>query len=222
MRWLCRFLWFFIPASLALAVEEPQYTVLVQQDGFELRQYAPMIVAETWVNGDMDTASNKGFRIIADYIFGNNKAPQSTQSNKIAMTAPVTVVPDLLPLKLDTSASISLQPDSGTSAWADHQRWLVQFVMPREYTLGTLPTPNNDAVKLREVTGQTVAVKKYSGFNTDSRIQTETQALKDWAQSRQLLTAGPAQLARYDPPWTLPMFRRNEIHLVIKDPSPSK
>jgi hypothetical protein len=65
--------------SAALAIEEPKYKVLDQEAGFELRQYAPIIVAETWVDGDMDAASGKGFRIIADYIFGNNKAPQSTQ-----------------------------------------------------------------------------------------------------------------------------------------------
>ena len=203
--------------SAALAIEEPKYKILVQEAGFELRQYAPFIVAETWVDGDMDAASSKGFRIIADYIFGNNKAPQSTQSSKIAMTAPVTLVPDVQPLKLDMTAPVSVQPAVDASTWAQTKRWRVQFVMPDKYTLESLPLPNNGAVKLREVSAKTVAVAKYSGFNTDSRIRKETQALTDWVQARKLVTSGPPQLARYDPPWALPMLRRNEIQLEIKD-----
>ena len=203
--------------NAALAIEEPKYKVLNQDAGFELRQYAPLIVAETWVDGDMDAASNKGFRVIADYIFGNNKAPQSTQSSKIAMTAPVTLAPDAQPLKLDMTAPVSLQPAVEASTWVQTQRWRVQFVMPDKYTLESLPIPNNGAVKLREVPAKTVAVAKYSGLNTDSRIRKETQALTDWVQARKLVPSGPPQLARYDPPWVLPMLRRNEIQLEIKE-----
>ena len=203
-------------ASAALAIEEPKYKVLDQEAGFELRQYAPLIVAETWVDGDMDAASNKGFRIIADYIFGNNKAPQSTQSSKIAMTAPVTLAPDAQPLKLDMTAPVSVQPAVDASTWVQTQRWRVQFVMPGKYTLESLPLPNNSAVTLREVAAKTVAVAKYSGLNTDSRIRKETQALTDWVHARKLVSSGPPQLARYDPPWVLPMLRRNEIHIEIK------
>ena len=203
--------------NAALAIEEPKYKVLNQDAGFELRQYAALIVAETWVDGDMDAASNKGFRVIADYIFGNNKAPQSTQSSKIAMTAPVTLAPDAQPLKLDMTAPVSLQPAVEASTWVQTQRWRVQFVMPDKYTLESLPIPNNGAVKLREVPAKTVAVAKYSGLNTDSRIRKETQALTDWAQARKLVPSGPPQLARYDPPWALPMLRRNEIQLEIKE-----
>ena len=217
MRLLFCFLGCLMAMNAALAIEEPKFKVLNQDAGFELRQYAPFIVAETWVDGDMDAASNKGFRIIADYIFGNNKAPQSTQSSKIAMTAPVTLAPDAQPLKLDMTAPVSLQAAVEASTWVQTQRWRVQFVMPDKYTLESLPLPNNGAVKLREVPAKTVAVAKYSGLNTDSRIRKETQALTDWVQARKLVPSGPPQLARYDPPWALPMLRRNEIQLEIKE-----
>jgi len=160
MRLLFCFLGGLMAMNAALAIEEPKFKVLNQDAGFELRQYAPFIVAETWVDGDMDAASNKGFRIIADYIFGNNKAPQSSQSSKIAMTAPVTLAPDAQPLKLDMTAPVSLQPAVEASNWVQTQRWRVQFVMPDKYTLESLPLPNNGAVKLREVTAKTVAVAK--------------------------------------------------------------
>ncbi|MDO8286664.1 MAG: heme-binding protein [Rhodoferax sp.] len=181
-----------------MAVEEPKYEIVVQDAGFEVRRYAPFIVAETWVDGDMDAASGKGFRAIADYIFGNNKSPQSAASSKIAMTAPVV-----------------MQPAREADGMVGAQRWRVHFVMPSEYTLASLPTPTNGAVTLREVPATLVAVAKYSGFNTERRIHEETLALAAWMETRKLAAVGTAKLARYDPPWTLPMWRRNEIHMEM-------
>ncbi len=66
-----------------MAIEEPKFEVVLTDGTFEIRNYAPYIVAETWVEGDMDEASSKGFRLIADYIFGNNQAVISTPSEKI-------------------------------------------------------------------------------------------------------------------------------------------
>jgi hypothetical protein len=210
---------FFVTLTLggaAMAVEEPKFDILIQDAKFEVRQYAPVIVAETLVDGDMDAASGKGFRAIADFIFGNNKAPRSEGSSKIAMTAPVTLEPQGQASKIAMTAPVTVQPVSDEASLMGAQRWRVQFVMPSQYTLATLPKPNNDAVSLREVPAKSVAVAKYSGFNTESRIQDETQALLAWMQTRKLVAAGSAQLARYDPPWTLPMWRRNEIHIELK------
>jgi hypothetical protein len=197
MRLLICFFALFSLGSAAMAVEEPKFETVLQEAKFEVRQYAPLIVAETWVDGDMSAASGKGFRLIADYIFGNNKMPQSA-SSKIAMTAPV-----------------AMEPAPGAVGLAGAQRWRVHFVMPSQYSMATLPTPNNAAVTLREVPAKRVAVATYSGFNTDSRIQEETQTLVAWMLERKLAAAGPAQLARYDPPWTLPIWRRNEIHIEV-------
>lgn len=216
MRQLFCFLAALMFEGAAMAVEEPKFQVLAQDGRFEVRQYAPLIVAETWVDGDMDTASNKGFRAIADYIFGNNTAPQTQQSSKIAMTAPVTLEPQGQPTQLAMTAPVTVQPAPDAPGWVAAQRWRVQFVMPSQYTLATLPRPNNNTVTLREVPGKTVAVATYSGFNTESRILKETQSLLGWMQARKLLAAGPAQLARYDPPWTLPFWRRNEIQIGVK------
>lgn len=196
-----------------MAVEEPKFEILVQDGQFELRKYAPVIVAETFVDGDMDAASGKGFRAIADYIFGNNKAPVNDASSKIAMTAPVTMEAQSQSSKIAMTAPVAIQPASEGASLVGAQSWRVQFVMPSQYTLASLPKPNNSAVSLRELPAKTVAVAKYSGFNTENRIQNETQALLAWMQVRNLKAAGSAQLARYDPPWTLPMWRRNEIHV---------
>ena len=190
----------FLGMESAMAIEEPRYDVRMSQAPFELRHYAPVLIAQTIVEGDMDAASNKGFRLIADFIFGNNMAagsePSANQAAKIAMTAPVTVEPQL---------------DSA-------QQWRVHFVMPSQYTLANIPKPNNSAVTLHELPSKYVVVHRYSGFNTVARVQEKTDETLAWAKQQSLKVVGTPQLSRYDPPWTLPMFRRNEILVEVAAP----
>lgn len=205
---------FFSP--IAMAIEEPRYEVLVSDGPFEIRRYAPMLVAETFVDGDMDEASNKGFRIIADFIFGNNQLPVSDQKSKIAMTAPVTVEPQSS--KIAMTAPVTVEPQSADARLESAQRWRIHFVMPSTYTLENIPQPRNDAVQLREIPAKYFAVHKYSWLNTQSRVQQKTQETLQWAQQRSLQVLGAPQLARYDPPWTIPMFKRNEIMVEVLKP----
>ena len=79
------FLIMFLNAGVSMAIEEPKYKIETKTDVYEIRKYEPTLVAETIVDGDFEGAGNKSFRILADYIFGNNKS-----KSKIAMTAPVT------------------------------------------------------------------------------------------------------------------------------------
>jgi len=97
-------------------------------------------------------------------------------------------------------------------------RWRMHFVMPSQYTLATLPKPSNPAVTLRQVPAKTWAVLRYSGFNTEAKIQQKTNELVAWLAAQKIKPLGSPQLARYNPPWTLPMFRRNEIMLEIERP----
>jgi hypothetical protein len=211
----------------AMATEEPKFELLSRDGHIELRRYPPFIVAETHVEGDMDAASNKGFRAIADYIFGNNVSARSGPSQgaeKISMTAPVTMEP-VAPAseKIAMTVPVTVQPSpssgqvgQGAQAMQGASRWRVHFVMPSAYTLNTLPRPNNPAVQLREVPAKTWAVLSYSGFNTESGTQQRADELVAWLAAKKIKTTGSPQLARYNPPWTLPMFRRNEIMLEIE------
>jgi hypothetical protein len=137
--------------------------------------------------------SSNGFRRIASYIFGDNVQAEVGAQRKISMTAPVTVTPET-------------------------DGWRVHFVMPSAYTLATLPKPKNTAVTVREVPAKHFAVLGYSGFNTESRIQQRTAELLAWVKAKNLSPISAPQLARYDPPWTLPMWRRNEIMLELPAP----
>ncbi len=187
-----------------MAAEEPQYTVIETAQGehgtFELRAYAPMIIAETVVAGSMDDASSQGFRRIADYIFGNNTLA-SGDSTKIAMTAPVTMEPQSA--RIDMTAPVTLEKNE--------EDWRIHFVMPSEYSLQTLPKPNNSDVTLREVPQRQYAVVRFSGLVNETMVAEKTHALLAWIEQKNIQTTGQPELARYNPPWTLPGLRRNEI-----------
>ena len=192
----------FISRSV-MATEEPKFTSSTQEPPFEIRLYDPNLVAEVLVEGSRDEASNKGFRLIADFIFGNNEGVQK-ESQKIAMTVPVTIEPKKIAMTVPVTVDQS-----------DEKNWRIQFVMPKEYTMETLPKPKNSLVKIREVPSKRYAVIIFSGLNNPEKIENNTQQLKAWMESKQLTAIGTPQLARYNPPWTLPPWRRNEIMIEI-------
>ena len=191
---------FLIGAPLAMATEEPSYRVTLQAEPFEIRQYAPLIVAQVEVPGDLSEASSAGFRLIANYIFGNNIAVRDGGLNmaepvpeKIAMTIPVIA-----------------------EGKGDQKTWLIQFVMPKQYTMDTLPKPNNPQVKLLPIGSQKLAVIRFTGLVTDDKVQEKTTELMTWIKSRNELPLGNPRLARYNPPWSIPWMRRNEILIPIQ------
>jgi hypothetical protein len=169
-----------------MATEEPKFNTLEKSGDFELRQYEPIIVAETFVIGTLDQASSAGFRLIASYIFGNNKSRTGVSEEKIAMTRPVTI---------------------------EHfgDTWRVYLIMPASYTINTLPYPKDTRVSLREIEAQKKAVITFSGFTGEGKVNEKTDTLLEWMKSHQLEATSTAKLARYNPPWTLPFMRRNEI-----------
>ena len=129
-------------------------------------------------------------------------------AEKIAMTAPVTIDRQEASQKIAMTAPVTLE-QQGT-------RWRVHFVMPSEYRLADLPRPNNAAVALREIPGRKVAALRFSGLAGEDKVATKTAELRDWIAARGMSAAGAAQLARYDPPSTLPFMRRNEILTEVK------
>ena len=206
-----------LSSGAAMAVEEPAFELFEKAEPFEIRQYRPFVVAETFVDGDLDAASNAGFRLIADYIFGNNLAvsgkPGDKTNEKIAMTAPVAAEP--VSEKITMTAPVLAEPQT---AGMNASRWRIHFVMPARYTLATLPKPLNPAVMLRAVPEQRFAVLVFSGLAGADKVQSKSEELLAWVRQRGLKTRGTVQLARYNPPWTLPFFRRNEVMVELVTP----
>ena len=195
-----------------MATEEPKYTVLSQTENFELRRYDEQLVAQTWVSGDQNMASRAGFKVLADYIFGNNTAP-SGESSKISMTAPVTMQSENKnssdeSQKIAMTAPVSMQQNDG--------KWRVQFIMPSQYTLQTLPKPNNSNIEIVKVPAKNYGVIKFSGLAGSEKVAAKTAELQSWMQAQKLRMSGEPELARYNPPWTLPFMRRNEIMIAYQ------
>jgi hypothetical protein len=195
-----------VAALPAAAIEEPRFETLRRSGDFELRRYAPMIVAETFVQGDLSEASGEGFRVIAGYIFGNNVSVRGAGSEKVAMTAPVTMEA--------ASEKIAMTAPVTTEAGAS-EGYRMHFVMPSAYTLETLPRPRDTRVRLREIPAQRMAVVRFSGFAGEEKVRERTNDLLEWLRTEGLKAAGAPQLARYDPPWTLPFLRRNEVMVPL-------
>jgi len=201
-------LWIFtllVFSNTAMATEEPKFTLLEKDQSFELRLYEPKILAEVLVSGTMREASSKGFKLIADFIFGNNIAT-SGKSEKISMTAPVLIEPHAE--KISMTAPVNVE-QSGAG-------WKVNFVMPGQYTLETLPKPNNPLVKIKPIPAKKFAVIQFSGLVDEEKMAKNVTVLEQWISTKQLKVLGNAELARYNPPWTLPFLRRNEVLIEVE------
>lgn len=189
--------------SLAMATEEPQYKVTRTYETFEVRHYEPYLVAETVVSAPADEAGNQGFRLLAGYIFGKNKG-----AREIKMTAPVAQAPT----KISMTAPVLQNSVSGGH--------LIQFTMPKEWTLETLPEPLDPNVVLRALPARTIAVMAYSGTWSQSRYEEHLAQLQAALAAAGLSWQGEPIWARYDPPWKPWFLRRNEIWLALEPAAP--
>ncbi len=172
--------------GIRVGTEEPHYLKRSLTANVEIRQYGPRVAAETVVDAEEEPARNIGFRRLARYIFGGNQRGES-----ISMTAPVA------------------QPRSqgGQST--------IRFFMPAKWTLETLPQPNDDVVQLVTVHGETVAVLKFTGDRSPSAVAEHEQRLRKTLRDNGIDPEGDAVAWFYDPPWTLPFLRRNEVAIPV-------
>lgn len=186
--------------------EEPAFTEVGRIGDIEIRTYGERIAAQTVVTGTSEAARNRGFQRLAGYIFGGNTARTS-----IAMTAPVAQAGEGAPGR---SQSIAMTAPVAQGA-VGQDRWTIQFFMPSEYTMANLPVPRDPAVVLAMVPAETYAVLRFSGLGS-ARAVAEKEAELDAALTGSGWTsAGDPVVWFYDPPWTLPPMRRNEVAVRV-------
>lgn len=184
--------------------EQPPYKVIDRVGAdVEIRQYEPRLTAATTVEAaDADAAANAGFRILADYIFGANR-----KKTKIDMTTPVEVG--------RPSEKIAMTAPVET-AEAAPGRYTMRFFLPAGLTEDTAPEPLDARVRIETVSGETVAVLRFTGVVREKKVSRQRQKLMDaLAASRWVAAAAPKTLY-YDPPWTLPFLRRNEVSVPVE------
>ncbi len=185
-----------------MSIESPKYQSIRKEKPFELRRYASFITAEVRVNGaDYNDAANRGFRPLANYIFGNNIAKQ-----KISMTAPVTAAPS--PEKIAMTAPVTISGEG---------EYTVAFTMPKKYTLESLPEPVDKSIAFKENPEKTMAVIRFSGSFNQNNFNKRIAQLHNWIKVCGFKEAGDPLIAGYDPPFTPWFLKHNEVMIEIKN-----
>lgn len=192
-------------APAAHAVEEPQWTLVYEDGPFSIRDYAPTVVAETRVTGERGAAINTGFRRLARFIFGANEP-----NREIAMTAPVAQRP-----APERGGGERIAMTAPVAQVSSGEGWVVTFYMPPGSRLEDMPRPLDNAVELREQAARRVAVLRFSGLATQSNLARHTDELRQRIDTHGEVAAGDVSYAFYNPPWTLPWARRNEVMIAL-------
>ena len=183
-----------------MAIEEAKYKVVEKDNRFEIRDYAPHILAETIVEGDLEGAGNKAFDRLFRYISGDNRSRK-----KVAMTDPVSQQP--MGEKIKMTAPVGQR--------RVQKKWAVSFMIPASYTIENLPEPEGQNITLRQVPARRMASVRYSGFWSEKRYLKYKSKLVSWIRERGLTIVGDPIWARYNPPFTSWFLRRNEILIPI-------
>jgi len=198
--------WTLVGYTSVKDIETPAYEVVAEHRNYEVRRYAPYIRAEVTLDGEYRETMYGGFRQVADYIFGGN-----VQQSKIAMTAPVIQEAAPSSEQIAMTAPVIQEADAEVEG-----RYTVAFVMPSAYTMDTLPVPKNSRVALREVPAHQVAVVSFRGYAGKGTVTRRTNKLLKAVEKDGYEVAGAVRVAQYDPPWTPPYMRKNEIQIPLK------
>jgi hypothetical protein len=183
--------------------KEPAYEVVASPgEDIEIRRYAERLAADVVVDeADEEEARNAGFRRLAAFIFAKDRPGEP-----VAMTAPVGQARE--GPRIDMTAPVA-QADAGA------ERWRIRFFMPSAYTRQTLPEPLDPGIEIVEVPAQTMAVLRFSGSRAPDAVQAATQRLRHSLQDGAWRPVGAPLAWFYDPPWTLPFLRRNEVAVEV-------
>ncbi len=183
--------------TLRAETKEPLHKVVSKDGEFEIREYESVVAAEVVAPGDRSTAANRAFRMLFNYISGENRAHA-----KVAMTAPV-AMNENEPVKIPMTAPVTeLQSAAG---------WHVRFFLPPGYTVDTAPQPSNPAIKLLPIPAQKFVLIRFSGSSSESNLSEHRQKLETYVREKNLKITGDPVLAFYNAPFVPPPFRRNEI-----------
>lgn len=190
-------------AGIRSGYEEPPYSIVERIDGeVEIRRYAGRLAAETTVpTREGEAGRSEAFKSLFDYISGDNRG-----ASEIAMTVPVEVGA--------TGEEIAMTVPVETGA-ATGGRDVMRFFLPTSYTKATAPHPTDPSVRIVDLPAATVAVLRFSGSWDDARLKTrKAELLRALADSSWRSAGSPTNLF-YDPPWTIPFLRRNEVAVAV-------
>ena len=182
-----------------MSIESPKYKTFHKDNKFEIREYDDYILAEVEIDGDFGSALQKGFRTLADYIFGGN-----TSKARINMTVPVTE-------QAVSSEKIEMTAPVISAPVEEGKKYIIAFTMPSKFSLESLPEPENKAISFRKVARHKVASLRFSG-NLNQKLATrKAKELETWLNENHYTKKADFIFAQYNPPWIPGIFRRNEV-----------
>lgn len=183
----------------------PPYRVLSRGEGYEIREYDSYSVASTSMSPvdepyTMDDLASGGeaFNALAAYLFGAND-----EKEVMEMTTPVS-----------------------TTSLGE-----MRFYLKEREGVSSFPMPvtENDeifnekgAVKIQEIPSATLAVAKFTGFVTEGEVTRQKDALMTCLAIDGIeidvphASAVPHVILQYNPPYTIPILRRNEIGIPVR------
>lgn len=174
------------------SLESPDYKVEKKDGRVEYRRYESYLVAEVTVSGPREKAANQGFSILAGYIFGSNQSRQTpAESEKIAMTAPVTQMP------------------------AAEGAWKIRFMMPKKYNLENLPKAKDERIRFFRTQPERYLALDFSGAWKDDQLNQNKAKLLEYVRSAQVRVDGEPFYAFYNSPFVPPPLRRNEVLIKL-------
>ena len=176
--------------------EEPAFESLGTEAGLEIRRYAARLAAETTVDAAEMAARSEGFSRLAGYIFGGNAG-----ASRIAMTAPVS----------QAGTRIAMTAPVAQASGAESQS--IRFFLPA--ALRDPPVPKDARVRIVEVPGETVAIYRFTGSIAPEAVAAARARLLATLPATRWVAAGEPVTWFYDPPWTIPPLRRNEIAIPV-------
>ncbi len=188
-------------------VEVAPYTVLktASDTNIELRHYDSLVLVTTPMNGGMDNGQNAAFGRLFKYISGEN-----IDQSKIAMTAPVFMSDEA------KSEGQKIAMTAPVFMGNNNDNFTMSFVLPATMTIDTAPLPTNKDVTLEEIKNYKVAAIKFSGYLNQDTIDAHKMKLENWINANGYKATGQYKSAGYNPPFTIPALRRNEVMIPIK------
>ncbi len=170
------------------STEEPAHSTEKLTRDVEIRRYGDRIAAETTVVADEESARNVGFRRLARYIFGANNDRRESRD--------------------DGAGGTGIPPQGRVGDPVLHAG--------RQNTWITLPEPDDGEVNLVTVPPATIAVRRFTGIPSRRAVASQTGKLMNTLGELGFEATDSPAAWFYDPPWTVPALRRNEIAVPVK------
>jgi hypothetical protein len=202
--------------ALLIGVREPAYKVVMKKEGYEVRKIQSYLTAHVDMIGSYDKTINEGFKILYAYISGNNHS-RACMTMKLPMLHEMCQkgqsISMMAPVIIDASEKAASIRGSG----AGPESYRITFVLPHGYSLATVPQPRDKRIMLEEEQAKTVAVYPFRWYPTKERVEKQKVLFVAMLKRDKLCVRSAISLARYNPPFVLPLFMRNELMVAVEE-----